>query len=588
MRRANVGSLRIFELNQAFSSPHFVQGQLILELSEPDNDNRLPTLRMFQSNVILLFSRDTSNREEAIYRVSFLLQSNARAADYLPNINYLNDVIPNNLCVVEAFANPEWNNFTDLYEASYVQPMIDLLNATDVEPSIRHTTLIQLNVMLQDLSVVQHFYKAHGMRIILRILDESLRNEISDVSYADNVIPIVGILAKLCMRLASVRHRLATDLPVYILLLRAQLLFLDNVTFKTDCAIVLFSMAFSEYIVGGSGGGSDASESCCNSGASNGKQPAQLVSIPAICKKLLVPLKCEYHRLQSASEARSAIEMLLLTSTDGSRPPCSSSSSPTTNCIETAYDRNVFWRFVRMCFASAWFGSLNDLDECTDKGSTIAVNYWNGNRRKAIAFNKKLCLTRNDVEVINGTSPLNGINHWLHVLRNATTTEHVSMSCAAIENYSNVDSVNRKRWDADTFLNAIRRFCTIMPQGESEYLVYRQVQRLLSNLIERDFRDVHIWILREFQQSNCVFLQMLSSSSPATPQIFASNVQFLEVVLSKTFQLQAKKSIDYLLRTSADAKQKNVSNNAPNLYEKLFTMVTSQLDGTFSERNIGE
>lgn len=532
---------------------------------------------MFQSNVVLLFSRDEGHREEAIYRISYLLQTIALAANYLPNINYLNDVIPNNLCVVEAFVNPEWNNFTDLYEASYVRPMIDLLNATDVEPSIRRTTLIQLNVMLQDLSVVQHFYDADGMLIILRIFDESLRNDLSDLNYADNVIPIVGILAKLCMRLASVRQRLANDLQVYILLLRAQLLFLGNVTFKTDCAIVLFSMAFSEYVIGGSG-------DVCNTSDINDKRPAQLVSIPAICKKLQVPLKCEYHRLESMSEARSAIEMLLLTTTDRTRSSFSSSSPMTTSRIETAYDKNVLWRFVRMCFASTWFGSLHHLDECAaDKNATSAVNYFYGNRRKSGAFNTKLCLTRDDVEVINCTSPTNGINHWLHVLRNATTCEQVSMSFAAIENFSNVDSVNRKRWDINTFLIAIRRFCTTMPHGEPDELVFRQVQRLLSNLIERDFRDVHIWILREFQCKNCLFLQMLSSPSPATSEIFASNVRFLEVILTKTFQLQAKKSIDHLLHASSDANQKT----ATNLYEKLFTMITSQLDDTFTERSIG-
>lgn len=545
-------------------------------MSEPNDENHLSALRLFQSNVVLLFSRDRNNREEAVYRVSYLLQNNELAAHYLPNINYLNDVIPDNVCVVDAFVNPEWINFTDLYEATYVQPMIDLLNSTDVEPAIRHTTLIQLNVMLQDVTVAQHFYEANGMQTILRIFDESLRNDLSDLNYADNVIPIVGILAKLCMRLASARYRLSNDLQLYILLLRALLLFLDNVTLKTDCAIVLFSMAFSEYMIGGGG-------QVSNNDSTNGKHPAPMVSIPAICKKLRVPLQCEYHRLQSTSEARSAIEMLLLTPVE---PKRSSSSSSSAICIESAYDQSVFWRFVRMCFASSWFGSLNNLSECDDKNSTIAVNYFHKNGRRPIAFNMKLCLTRNDVDVIKCTSPLNGINHWLHVLRNVTTGEQLSMSCAAIENFSNVDSVNRKQWDASAFLNAIRRFCSIMPQDESDELMYRQVQRVLSNLIERDFRDVHIWVLREFQRKNCLFLQMLSTSSSVTAEMFTSNTKFLEVVLTKTFQLHAKKSIEHLLHGSLDTNQKNAS-TAPNLYEKLFTMTTSQLDDEFNEKNIG-
>lgn len=572
-RKTNLGepATAFFWSNINFLTNHFkfISGQLIFGLSEPENNNRLPILCTIQSNVVLLFSRDENHREEAIYRLSFILQTNALAAKYLPNINHLNDVIPNNLCVVEAFVNPEWNDFTDLYEASYVRSMIDLLNVTDVEPSIQRTMLIQLNVMLQDASVDRHFCDADGIQIILRIFDESLRDDFSDLNYADNVIPIVGILAKLCMRSASVRQRLASDLQVYILLLRAQLLFMDNLAFKTDCAIALFSMAFSEYIVGG------------NEGAGNSQRSAQFISVPAICKKLLVPLKCEYHRVHSTFEARSSIEMLLLTSTNSTQLPSSSSSA---NRIETAYDKNVFWRFVRMCFASLWFGTLTNIDECTDTNASIPVNYFNGKRHKSNAFNTTLCLTRNDVEVIKCTSPSVGINHWLHMLRNATTCEQVSMSCAAIENFSNIDSVIRKQWDAVTFLNAIRRFRTNKPLGDSENRVFYHVQRLLSNLIERDFRDVHIWILREFQRKNCLFLQMLSSS--ISPEIFASNVQLLEIVLTKTFQLQAKKSIDYLLHASSDTKQKNTP-NAPNLYENLFTLITTQLDDTFNARNTG-
>lgn len=544
----------------------FVSGSLIFRLTEPSDENRLPSLRLFQSNVVLLFSRDDSIRDEASYRLSFMLQKNELAANYLPNINFYNDIVPNNLCVVDAFVNPEWHNVTDLYEASYVQPMIELLNAADVEPSIRRTTLVQLNVMLQDASVARHFYDTDGMLHVLRIFDESLRNDVTMLNYADNVIPIVGILAKLCMHFASARQRLALDEKTYILLLRAQLLFYDSQTFKADCAIVLFSMAFNEYIVGG-----------CR-----GQRPPPPMSIPSICKKLLVPLKCDYHRLQSSCESRSAIEMLLLSSNQ--RPPFASSSS--SRHIESAYDKSVLWRFVRMCFASSWFGSLTNLPECPDKKSVVAVNYFPAKHHKSIAFNAKLCLTRDDVEVINCTSPSRGIAHWLNVLRNATTYESVSLACAAIENYSNIDSVNQKKWDSNTFQNAIRRFCAVMPQGEAEEHVYRNVLRLLSSLIEREFRDVHLWVLSKFQNENCIFLQMLSSPPSASSQLFDSNAQFLEIVLTKTFQLQAKKSIDYLLHASPDTNQKNAS-RASNLFEKLFVMVTSQLDDTYGKRSAG-
>lgn len=444
----------------------FILGQLIFELLDPDNDGTLPTLHLIQNNVALLFSRDTRLREEAIYRLSYLLQTIPTASAYIPNINYIIDVIPNNLCIIDAFIDPEWNNFLDLYEVSYIQPMIKLLNDSHVEPSIRHTTLIQLNVMLQDPNVAQHFYQVNGLAIILKIFDNALK-DVSHENYADNVIPIVGILAKLCIRMSSVRRYLCKDIQNYGLLIRALLLFHHNATLKIDCSIVLFSLAFSEYIIGGRHG---------------------VYTIPAVCKKLLVPIKCEYHWRQNGTVAnvRSTIELLLLSDDHVDQM---NRQQQLSNRENVDVEMNLIWRFVRMNFASIWFGSLNDIKALKESNgiksdrTKFSIEYHFS--KKSLRFNEKLGLNQNDLEIIQNASPQNGIAHWLKVLRNATTHEQVAMSCAAIENFSNIDSVNKKQWDSDVFLNAVKRYCTIMPHGELDEMIFCKIIRLLVNLVER-------------------------------------------------------------------------------------------------------
>lgn len=91
-----------------------------MDLSDPDSDCNLSTHQMIQANVILLFRRDSRVREESIYRLTYILQNASNAHLYIPNVNYLNDVVPSNICIVQSIIEPSGKVFDDLFDVSKI------------------------------------------------------------------------------------------------------------------------------------------------------------------------------------------------------------------------------------------------------------------------------------------------------------------------------------------------------------------------------------------------------------------------------------------------------------------------------------
>lgn len=497
-------------------------------------------------------------REEAVHRLSFVLQSLPNAGSYVPNINYLRDTIPNNLCIVDADTCPEWTNFADLYETSFIKPMIKLLNTPNAEPSLRHTTLIQLKVMLQDPSMSEYFFKAEGLSALVRLFDESLRNRF-DVAATDIVLPIVSILAHLCRQIPPIRQALSDDEQIYVLLLRSLILHHGNPLFKADCAIVLFTLVHASYAVNGDG---------CK------------LTLPVVCKRLYIPYKCTFYRHENLLESRSTIDVLLM---DGA------GSSEAESCALSGDETDNHWRYVRMSFAEVWFGSLEKVTDSNSERQTSRSGYVRDDGVN-VNFNRRLIIRPQDVEIIKSTSPQKCIHHWLKVLRSASTHDQVILSCAAIENYSNVDALNHQEWNCDLFLGAMKRFCSILPQDDADAALLSKILRLLINLIERDFRDVLCWLLKEFQQKKCVFLQLLNADVDFA--LYAANVRLLEVAMTKAMELQTKKSIDHLLYASSGESQHRQSKtdkaqaHPKTIYEKLFNSASNLLDKVFAQKQM--
>lgn len=531
-------------------------GHLILELHDPDNEHKFDALQMLRSNVILLFSHSSDIREEAIFRLLYTLQTFSSTENYIPRVDCMNDSIPNNLCIVEAVECPKWCEFSDLYESSYIEPMLKLLRSSGTDSSIRHTTLVQLSVMLQDPKMAKRFYDENAIDDILRIFDDSLRVQATSVD-AENVIPIVNILSKLCMQFGDIRIALAADEHLIGLLLRSMFLFHHRPVFKSDCTIALFALAFADFIV------SDNNDR---------------LTIPLICKRLYVPIRCDFRRNLNNDKLINGFDFLVETG-------------------ERSFDDNddhvkmLYWRFVRISFAHIWFDSIDAICDIAnaerkfaDKSSVI-LTYQRANG-ETVLLNERLRLTGNDVHFIKTTSPTRGIKHWLKLLRNSTTSEQVIMSCAAIENFSNIDSTNCCNWNYELMFNAISRFTIVYPQSNVDAMIFSRIENLLRALIEQNFNEILIWMLRQFQQKKCVFIQLLKIEIDR--ELFAANIRLIEATLNGVRNLQSTKSIEQLLGASGDGHRKRENLPKRNLFDVLFDRVVSLMDEVFKERNLGK
>lgn len=548
-------------------------GQLILSLVEPECENELPTIVLIKSSVALLFSRDTHTQSEALYRLMYLIQNIPNAEIYMPNLNCITDTIPSNLCIVEPLPYTSSDDFCDLYEVHLIENLLDVLQNPNTEPSIRHSTLTQLNIVVEDPVALNHFHEIDGHSIILKMLEKSLR-ENSTSNYPQNAKQIIGILTKMCLRIPSFRRRLEDDIQGYVLILRSLLLFHTDDKFRRECAVLLFSLAFSGYIVGGN---------------------KQLI-LPIVCKKLCLPITCELS-WKTMTEQNNLLDLILAhekstTETVSNHSDMSSEHS----ADDRLWKIPQIWRYIRLTFNALWFGTLDQLVDCPHfiEGSRNAELNYKMNP-DSLSFNRALCATSIDLEIIEGTSQKYGLNYWVKKLKNATTWSQVILSCAAIENFSNVDSMgHRKQWDCQLFLQSITRFCTIPPNNQPDEITFIKICRLLSNLIERDFIDVHTWVLQRFNQKQCIYLDLINLSNVSTAT-FLCNIRFMELVLSKTIDIHSKKIIEQLIFHTFNNDQgttvtkciKNKVKPTSNLYQHIFDIAIGRIDALLQEKKIG-
>lgn len=550
-------------------------GQQILRLVEPAPENDLPTVILIKSSVALLFSRDAQTRSEALFRLLYLIQNVPNAELYMPNMNCIADTILSDLFLIEPTPYTSNKEFCDLYEVNLVENLLEVLKNPNNEPSIRHSTLTQLNIVVEDPVALNHFYEMDGHSIILKALDLALREKPVD-NYPYSAIQIVGILTKMCLRIPTFRRQVEDDIQTYVLIVRSLLLFNSDDKFRRECVILLFALSFSGYIVGGS---------------------KQLIIAP-VCRKLALPFECEFS-WKSMLKYQNLLEIISnyekrndqfddLNSNYSARSSQSSVGHPNVKGSD-------IWRYIRLAFNALWFDSLDQLIGSLNyvHGSkTTEINY--KNNPDSLSFNHALRITLEDLEIVKGTSQKYGLQFWVKHLKNATSSAQVALSCAAIENFSNIGSDDhRNQWDTKMFLQSITRFCTIMPNTQQDEIVFNTMCHLLTNLVERNFIDVHVWILDKFWQKNCIFIDLIDCAKVSTT-MFLNNVRFIEAVMIKAIRIESKKvqqvvhsGVQHNQNPSSTKCNKSKTKPSTNLYEHIFEIARTRLDLLLKEKKLG-
>lgn len=168
-----------------------IPGHAILSILTPDSD--LPTQHLIQGNVILLFNPDYQIRQDALAALMYLLLDQIDAELYLPNIQNITDVIPSNICIVDSLTNPKQKCISGIHEVRQrdnvankvtklllfqrqsMDSLIELLQTSNMDPSERKTSFLQLNILTQDPELTEIFHNASGLYVCLDALQNALK-----------------------------------------------------------------------------------------------------------------------------------------------------------------------------------------------------------------------------------------------------------------------------------------------------------------------------------------------------------------------------------------------------------------------------
>ncbi|XP_037896420.1 uncharacterized protein LOC119641702 [Glossina fuscipes] len=347
---------------------------VLLKLYDPDCQH-LPPVAMLQGNIGFLFHEDVCRRSEALARLIYILNSMEESCNYFPNISEINDTIPNDLCLLSVpreYGKIFCDRSTVVDDGiSTMNTLSNILDATDVEPCVRKSTLMQINVLCANWRLTADLCETGAFYLIMQALENSMRKD-CDVDYPDTAITAISILTKVLLYDASVRCELSETPNIYILLLRALMMFVHDVQLKQDASICLFLLLFPHEIV--------ATENSLTA-------PCVLGNLKAPVKVNLRPALCS---------------------------DCSSDDEKLKTIFPSMAEENLYWRFV---IARAYGSDFKDI---TQKVIT---------KQTQLDISDEFKLTTHDVRWIRSSQPALCVQRILHSASNAT--DHRSLILAA-------------------------------------------------------------------------------------------------------------------------------------------------------------
>ncbi|XP_061394516.1 protein rotatin homolog [Musca vetustissima] len=225
--------------------------ELLLKLYDPDS-RRLPYVSVLQGNIAFLFHNNNERRSEALTRLLYSLNSLKGSDKYMPNLMHISDTLPNDICMLTSPREYRhiFNDISPLRPdaVSTLNNLFHLLDSPDVEPLIRKTTLMQINVLCSNWHVTGELCNAGASFLILQALENALQNE-SCLDYPDTAIPCISILNKILFYDSTVRCEIAETPNIYVLLLRALFMFHHDIQVRQDATMCLFQLLFSHQLV---------------------------------------------------------------------------------------------------------------------------------------------------------------------------------------------------------------------------------------------------------------------------------------------------------------------------------------------------
>lgn len=405
-------------------------GKAILQIFKSNCE--LNEIQILQANIRFLFNKDPSVRDEAITSILDFLQTSDPNNEFHPNVNHIADTILNTVCFLDQPYDVD-KRVCHSADISAIVPLLEIMRSKDVEPSIRKTTLSQLNVMAEDRTIHPIIQRENGYVLALAAIQNGLSVN-NNLDYQEIVKPAIGIIFKMCLQFSDYREILIDDLTFHFFLLKSLFLFNDFIGFRSDCVSTLFLLSFHDFIIGN-----------------------RNISLPNLLKKLQIPILCKYHWETSPFDKKSTLDELLLYSIiiDENDNQKSATTSHHRNVqSKTFINKTIIWQYLRISFATMWFNGFNNIFDCVQKCkkefenksdkldySELPINLTTIDESGVVdlcgvlEFNNELHVNQSDLNLIKATSVTKIFRYYLKIYENATTHQEIIAAIEGIERF---------------------------------------------------------------------------------------------------------------------------------------------------------
>nr|XP_013100334.1 unnamed protein product [Stomoxys calcitrans] len=408
--------------------------ELLLKLYDPDN-RHLPYVNVLQGNVCFLLHANADRRSEALTRLLYTLNSLNCSDKYMPKLMQISDTLPNDICLLTAPREYRhvFNDIAPMRSDAIVtlNSLFQLLDSPDVEPLIRKTTLMQINVLCSNWHVTGELCSAGASYLILQAMENSLQNNCF-VDYPDTCIPAISILNKILLYDTSLRCELSETPNIYVLLLRALMMFHNDIQVRQDATMCLFQLIFAHHLV----------------------VTEKSVEGPLVLGNIHMPLDVSL-RSAFACNNQDEAELRIICSIFGS-----------------ASKEIQYWRFV---IAEA---SCNGLH---------SINQKSAGKQSQLDIREDLKLTSQDIRLIRATQPGVSLQRLARATSNATDHRSLMHACSMLNQQLLLPRLQHTfTVDTDSMemlSNMLNKYLQLQPSNNNDLELYGYLVGVLMNCL---------------------------------------------------------------------------------------------------------
>ncbi|XP_017961813.1 uncharacterized protein LOC108654785 [Drosophila navojoa] len=231
---------------------HYQLENMLWELFDPDSEVLEPP-QSLRGNVCYLYHPDAKYRKEAIGRIGYVLVWQDHQHKYRPAMDKLClELIGHDICLIRPPVN-YYNIFSERSQLPFQRSMgtlLRLLETPDLKPSIRKSTLIQLNALMHSWEAVHYFTTCEGAFVLcLRALHDPLvRDAAGGNEEVETLMPAVSIILRVLFRSERFRKEFKHNAEMIVCLLRCLFLMPHEMQLRAEVSICIFTLLFHEHV----------------------------------------------------------------------------------------------------------------------------------------------------------------------------------------------------------------------------------------------------------------------------------------------------------------------------------------------------